>query len=233
MYYELARLHLSLQDTFSEPMLSIGHKSVEILDAFYRALHPRYPLALNDLQSFGGNSVADLRLIINGLSGRGRITIEPGTLSIAWLDLVKSEDDLKAAKDYMQTSEDALKEAVPGFEIAQRQFRALMWIECEGGDEAAKAFLQEKGNAAFGFEAGRYAKYDKDFTVQCVLRNDSGEKYAIEVQPSYISEGQLFVQTDFSYTRLEGLEPLADQFERARQEFDHLLQSIGLEARVG
>ena len=108
-----------------------------------------------------------------------------------------------------------------------------MWLECKGGEKAARKFLERKGEAAFGFNNSPYAQFVKDYTLRCVLMDErQGRTYGIALQPSYIGEGDLFVQADFVYKKLELDTSVAEQFDKARKEFDGLFKYMGLETQV-
>ena len=46
---------------------TVAAEGSEVLEGYYRALHPRYPIELKDLQSLGETSFGDLKLIIQPL----------------------------------------------------------------------------------------------------------------------------------------------------------------------
>jgi hypothetical protein len=41
-----------------------------LLGSYYKALHPRYVIELKDLQTFGGTSFGDLKLVVSALRAR-------------------------------------------------------------------------------------------------------------------------------------------------------------------
>lgn len=230
MKFSIRRLNLFLNASFSRPAFSVAPRAVEILGTFYDVLGQRYRLKMDDLQSSGGGSFGDVKLTIDALSGRARVELTPTNLSVDWINLISAEEDVKAAKDYMQACEDVVQGFLADNTISGRLFKASMWLDCEGGENAASSFLEEKGIRAFPF-ASDYAAYRKEYTLQLTMMSEEqGRRMSFAVQPSYIGEGQLFVQTEFAFVALfEKMAGLVDQFDEARNQLEKLLNEAGLE----
>jgi hypothetical protein len=166
MLYTPVRVFGGMVSAFSEPAFRLGVQASDVIEVFYRALKSSQNLTLNDLQTFGGNTYADLRLTINTFRGGGRVDITPGALTVDVTGVPGETNHLEVAKEHLQLCENTLRRALPALEISSRLLHAHLWMACEGGTTAMEAFLEKKGNAALKFDQGPYAALKKEFKIQ-------------------------------------------------------------------
>lgn len=236
MRFKIARLNLLVGIQLLEPYLLLPTRLAEVFDIFYKALSPRHPISLTDMQSIGGNSFGDLKLTINVFGGNGRIDITPTGLITDLRNLVQSDEDLKAIRDYLVTCEQSLIAALRTSEkafagILQRDIRANAWIECEEGKEAAEAWLIERGNLALKLPKGAFADLKREYTLQIHLIDDKGtRRLGVGIQRSQLEIGHLFLACEHQLHRKDdALGPMDAHFDRAYAELEDLLRQLGLE----
>lgn len=193
-------------------------------------------MLLTDMQSLGGTSFGDLKLTISVYNGSGRIEITPSGLVTDLRNLVQTDEDLKAIRDYLVTCEHALLSAVRSDEqstpqVLQREFRANMWVECEDGKEAAESWLQQRGEAALGLGADKYPDMRREFTLQAQLVDERGQRrMGIGIQKSQVEIGHLYLAYEHQLHRKEAtLEAMEANFDRAYADLNGLLHAVGLE----
>ncbi len=58
MKYQPFRTDVGYEIEFKRPWFELATVQVKVVDALYSAIHPRFPLKMADLQSFGGTSFA-------------------------------------------------------------------------------------------------------------------------------------------------------------------------------
>jgi hypothetical protein len=226
---------IAMVGAFREPCLQLGLRASLVFEDFYKALQSEQRLNLSDLRTSGGTSYGDLKLSLNTFNGRGSIEITPAAIIVELRDLVREAADLKLLKEHLQTCEDTLKRALEGLELSERQFRAILWLECEGGFESVEAFLGERGNAALKLDKGPYATLKKDFTLQFSgLDAVKRTKLGLGLQRSLSDVGHLYLVFDHTvYGSTSVTETVSAQFDRAAQDLQDLMRHVGLEPRMG
>jgi len=236
MRFKIVRLNLLVGIQLLEPYLLLPKRLPEVFDAFYKALSPRHRISLTDMQSIGGNSFGDLKLTINVFNGNGRIDITPTGLITDLRDLVSTDEDLKAIRDYLASCELSLVAALRTDEMAlaeilQRDIRANAWIECEEGKEAAEAWLVERGNLALKLAKGAFTDLKREYTLQVHLIDDKGtRRLGVGIQRSQLDIGHLFLACEHQLHRKDDtLGPMDAHFDRAYTELEDLLRQLGLE----
>jgi hypothetical protein len=228
------RITGTMAAVFREPVLRLGLQASHFMEAFYKALQPSQRLNLNDLLTFGGNSYGDLKLTINTFRGGGRIDITPGGLVVDLRDVPQGETGWpEVAKEHLQLCEDTLRKVLEGVEISERYLRANMWFACEGGPEAAEAFLTDRGNAALRLDQGAYATLKKEFTLQFSgLDASRATKIGLGLQRSATGDGDLFVQFEHSQIGSPSvIQTVKQQFDEADKELEGLMLHLGLETK--
>lgn len=232
MLYTPVRIIGVMVSAFSEPAFRLGVQASDVMEVFYRALKSSQNLTLNDLQTFGGNSYADLRLTINTFRGGGRVDITPGALIVEMRRAPGETNYLEVAKEHLQLCENTLRRALPAVEISNRLLQAHLWMACEGGSAAMEAFLEEKGNAALKFDQGAYAALKKEFKIQFNgLDASKATMLGLDLERS-TGEGDLFLR--FSHRQYGSpalTQAVTEQFETARKELQTLMLHVGLEPK--
>ena len=236
MRFKIVRLNLLVGVQLVEPYLLLPKRLPEVFEAFHKALSPRHRMLLTDMQSVGGNSFGDLKLTINVFNGNGRIEITPSGLITDLRDLVRTDEDMKAIRDYLVTCEHALIAAIRADEktpvdLLQRDFRANLWIECEEGKEAAEAWLLDRGKEALQLRADAYPEMRREFTLQVHLVDEKGRgRIGLGIQRSQVEIGHLYVACEHQLHRKEeALGPMDANFDRAYADLEGLLRAVGLE----
>jgi hypothetical protein len=224
MICSLVRSNVALASLFREPVFGLGVHASAIMETFYKALQPSQQLTLNDLLTFGGNSYAELRLLIN-IRG-GQIEIRPTFLG------VEHRDDPPRAKEQFQLCEETLRKALKDVEISERRMRANLWLACDGGAQAVEAFLGEKGNAALKLDQGVYLDLKKEFSLRFTgLDASKAKKVGLLLERS-TTEGDLFLQYDHAHLGSPGVtQTVTDQFEEGQKDLETLMLHVGLEPK--
>src|SRR5262245_4833454 len=86
MRYTIGRLQFNSFTGYREPYLQLPGKAAEVLEGYYKALHPRYRIDLKDLQSLGGTSFGDLKFVISALAGRAKVEVTPAVMITEYRD---------------------------------------------------------------------------------------------------------------------------------------------------
>lgn len=236
MRFKIMRLNLLVGIQLAEPYLLLPKVTPEVFDKFYKALSPRHRMLLTDMQSTGGNTFGDVKLTINVYNGNGKIEITPSGLVTDLRNLIQTEEDLKAVKDYLVTCEQTLVAAVRQSEnvpvdIVQRDIRANVWIECEEGQEAAAKWLEVRGNKGLQLAADAYPGMRREYTLQVHLMDENGtSRLGVGIQRSQVDVGHLYLACEQqSYRKVEPLGPIDAQFDRAYGDLEGLMRNLGLE----
>jgi hypothetical protein len=236
MRFKIVRLNLLVGIQLAEPYFQLPMKLPEVAEKFYKALSPRHRMWLTDMQSAGGNTFGDVKLTINVDNGKGKIEITPSGLITDLRDLVQTEEDLKAVRDYLVTCEQTLVAAVrpsenAAVEVVQRDIRTHVWIECEGGTEVASRWLAERGNAGLRLAADAYPGMRRDYTLQVHVTDEKGSwRLGVGIQSSQVGIGHLYLVCEQqSYRKEEPLRPIDAQFDQAYSDIEGLLRQLGLE----
>jgi hypothetical protein len=236
MRFRIARVNLLVGVRLLEPFLLLPKRTPDVFDSLHRALSGRHQLELGDMTSAGGNSYSDLKLTINVFHGRGRIEITPAGFATDLRDLVREEEDLKVIRDFLVTTEQAFLAAVKSEETAstqllQREFRANLWIDCEGGREAAHAWLRERGEKAMPLGADAYPDFRREFTLQIDLVDRTAKgRIGVGIQRSQVPIGHLYLACEHvSHRTSDGWGAIDANLDKAYADMEGLLRSLGLE----
>jgi hypothetical protein len=234
MHYTFVRMRVTYRADFREPYLQLPGKAVDVLDGYFKALHPRYTIDLKDLQSSGGTSFGDVKVAVNALAGRARVELTPAAMVVDFQNVTREPDDAATVRDFMVIAEGTLGAKLPGVVIQQRVIRAAAWLKLEEGGEAAERFLRERGDAALKLNEGRYKDWSSQYTLEAELNDQKGKRLVVLFQRSgYPDESDLFVRGDYVVTdRGEGLKPFNEEFDGAFDEFGELLKHVGLKMKV-
>jgi hypothetical protein len=232
MLYKSVRMTGVMVGVFCEPYLKLGLQASDVFEKFYKAIQTTQHLNLGDLQTSGGASYADLKLTINTFGGGGRIDITPGAMIVELRDVRREVGYAEVAKEHLQRCEDTLKKAIVGVELKERLMRVNLWADCDGGAQAAEAFLAEKGNAALKLDQAPYATLKKEFTLRFDgLDVPKSTKIGFLLQRS-VGDGNLFVQFDHTvYGSPIVSHTVTQQFEHAETDLQSLMSHVGLEPR--
>ena len=236
MRFKIVRLNILVGIQLVEPHLMLPKRLPEVFEAFYKALSPRHRMQLTDMQSEGGNTYGDLKLSINVFNGKGRIEITPGGLTTDLRDLVQSEEDRLAMRDYLVTCEQTLTASAKTddqspVQILQRDIRANFWIDCEEGKEAAETWLLQRGDSAARLANDAFADMKREYTFQISLIDEQGaRRLGVGIQKSHVVLGHLYLACEHQMHRKgQALRPMDDHFDLAYAEVEQLLRQLGLE----
>jgi len=220
------RLDINVALEFLEPAFELPSKVADVCACLHRALVPRYQLQLKDIQSFGGISYEDVKLLVQTFGGNGRIEIQASGVSMTFRHM--SKDDIKTVRDFSGISEKALKSALPNISFGQRGFKAQAWLACEeDGRSAADAMLQKRGNLALETDRGIFAKYEKEFTLKAELRDPAtGVKIVFLIERTQLTDANLFIEATVVFPQSMEFEA---QFDEALGHYAEILRHLGLE----
>jgi hypothetical protein len=236
MRFKIVRLNLLVGIQLTDPYFKLPRRIPDVAEGFYRALSPRHRIALTDIHSSNAMTFGEVKLTIPVYNGNGKLEITPSGLVADLRDLVRSDDDIKAVRDFLVTCEQTLVAAVRQSEevvvdIAQRDIRANAWIECEEGLEAALKWLDERGASGLQLPSEAYPGMRRDFTLQVHIMDEKLTwRLGVGVQRSQLPVGHLYLACEQqSYRKEEPLKPIDVQFDKAYVDLEGLLRNLGLE----
>ncbi len=97
---------------FGAPLLDLARTNFDVLKKFHEIISPRYFIPLSGLQSFGGNSLEDVRIRIELFEGKGVFELTPQKLAVNFTGII-SESDMTIVKDCLTLGLDAVKSCMP------------------------------------------------------------------------------------------------------------------------
>ena len=230
MRYTIGKLQFTSVTGYREPYLQLPGKAAEVLEGYYKALHPRYRIDLKDLQSLGGTSFGDLKVVISALGGRARVEVTPAVMITEYRDV----DDLAAIRDFLVVAESTLQAKLPGVLLQQRAIRAAGWLKIDEGSPAVERMLQERGDAAFKLQDGTFKDWTRNYTLEVGLDDQKGKRLSMLLERSNVPEhGELFARCDYAQADLgEGLSSAEEAFDGAFKYFELLLKHADLEPKA-
>lgn len=233
MHFKSHRINVNYQIEFVQPLFQLPSMAVQVIEAFYKTLNPRFSLQMSDLQSRSGTTYADVALIFNLFSGAGLLEIRPDKFSATFQNL-RSEADLKKVRDCVELSEDTIRDLFPSLEVSRCLIRLSLWLQCEGGADAVNRILDKHGSAGFPIAKEDFGAQDLEYTLRAELKNvDERWQTGFTLQRSAISEAELFYGIDATYEAVGKYNSLEQRVEHTREMSLGLLATLGLEPETG
>ena len=229
MWVKAYRVDIGYEIDFAQPVFELPTKAVQVLEAFYKCLSPRFPMGMSDLQSLGGVSYADIMLRINLSGANGAIAITAERLSASFTGL-RSNDELKTVENCVTLSEDALNMALPELSVRARNIRVLSWLECEGGSDAVKRLLDKHGQAELPLAGVDLGADELNYRFGAELTN-AGERWSavISLEGSAIKQANLYFRLETNFLEDGKYDSLERRIEHTRDLYYRILKGFGLE----
>ena len=216
MWFKRNRLDLAYKAIFAEPVFELVTVPGRVFEAFYKTLNPRFSTSMSDLRSVGGGSYADVSYRVNLFGGNGTLTITAEGLLAAFQGL-RTTSDLETVLDCVVLSDQALHAAFPETPIKSRLYTALSWLECEGGPEAVRKLLHERGGKVVPVVEGDFGAEKVSYSLGAEFSNDDdGWAGKIALERSVLEQADLFYRVESAYIDTGKYVTLESQMQHVR-----------------
>jgi hypothetical protein len=219
----------SYEARFAAPSFDLARRNVDVLQALYEAMAPRFPVPINDLQAAGGQSMADLKVRVSLFGGRASIEIGAQSLKANFTGL-RSDNDVSIARDCVTLAEEAIRSVWNDLTISEAVLDLQLQIELEGGEDAADKTLQSLSKAYIGLEEDGLEI--KNWPM-LYLKNASHKwQSIISVQNLLGRPGMLLTTTRSVYDTTGPYQTLDAQADHSQKLMEALWRHLHLERKV-
>lgn len=140
MKAKVERINLTYEVEFATPSFDLPIRNVNVLQAFYETLHPRFPIHAPDLHVSGGNLLSDVHVRLTLFNGSGTIDLSVERMSLAFHS-VKTSGDMTICKDCIALSEEALQKSLPAVSPRIIAIKPTVFLELQGEEQSADNYL--------------------------------------------------------------------------------------------
>jgi hypothetical protein len=229
MEVSLFRMDLAYEVPFKRPIFEIARPGAPILRAYYDALNPRFPLSMSDLQApSAATSFGDVlfRVVLFAGSGVLETTL---TRFYARFERIQSQQDLKVVSDCVNLSEQALKSAATELEPIGARIMSASWLSCEGGAEAANAFLTGMARTSVDLRAESYGASSVIGTIGAELV--SGEDLwsaRFRIEKSLMERAHIFYHFEINHLQNGRFGSFEERTQHAESLYLLILNRLGI-----
>lgn len=215
---------------FKEPAFDVPQSAPQILADFYRALSPKFPIKLSDMQAFGGNRLSDVNVRILLFSGNGQLELRLDKFS-AVFHSVRTTEDVGIVRTCINICNEVLNTTLPNMIVEKTSIRIDSWLACEGAAAAAQGLLDELHpprvhSGVKGFDDAKLRHLES-----AELRNDAeGWSAIFGLDESLIPQAHLYFSCSVTYTEAGRYKTLSERTEHAEGVYRNILTYYGLEA---
>ena len=215
---------------FKEPAFDVPQSVPQILADFYRALSPKFPIKLSDMQAFGGNTLSDVIVRILLFSGNGQLELRLDKFSAVFRG-VRTAEDVGIVGTCINICNEVLNATLPNMIVEKTSIRTDSWLACEGAAAAAQGLLEElhtprDHSGVKGFDDAKLRHLEN-----AELRNDAeGWSATFGLDESLIPQAHLYFSCSVTYTEAGRYKTLSERTEHAEGVYRSILTYYGLEA---
>lgn len=124
---------------FAKPDPRMVSRTVDLLDALYKSLSPRWPIQPDQQSvSMSVGQLSDFFVATTLFSGNGTISIKVDRI-VAEFKNLRNADDLKIAQDSFELAEEAMLSVCEGLEYGVGEVFANVWLNSDEPDRALGA----------------------------------------------------------------------------------------------
>lgn len=140
---------------FAAPAFDLPSRSTNVLKAFYKTIHPRFPINTRDMQVDGGNLLSDVRVRITLFNGNSVIDISVDKMSIVFNNL-RTKEDLTICKDCISLSEETLQKSMADVPFRNVTIKPMLFLELQGGEQNASKHLSQLQGASLQLDLSTF-----------------------------------------------------------------------------
>lgn len=199
MRYSVARLNVTYERPFKQPVFEASKSAAEILGNFYSTLNPTYPLKMSDLTATSALSMGDIAIRVSLFSGNGLLDLSIDKFT-AMFEGLRLDQDVEVIKDVIVKSESVLSSSLPNIDFKGTNIKTSAWLICEDGAEAARYVLDRYGAPKVGLAYKKLGAGEIKIPVRGVITNkNEGWSTNFLIDLSEMTGAHLFFLCGSSY----------------------------------
>jgi len=229
MLIHLQFLSITYVRQLKHPMMDIGKRAVEIIDAYYDLISPRFPLSLSNLQSFAGNTMAEVGVRIMVFGENGVLEFLPDRFEARFSNL-RTDGDTAIAKECVGLAEQGLDGAYPNGQWLNSSIKTKAWFKCEGGSDSVTELIDSSVGAKFHELPKSTGAGSPTFTIGADIQYENeGWSMGVSLAKSALPNSDLYLAVDLNYLDAGTIRDLPSRIEHFEATYKSLLAHFGLE----
>ena len=222
-------MNMTYDVEFAAPAFDLPSRSTNVLKAFYKTIHPHFPINTRDMRVDGGNLLSDVRVRVTLFNGNSVIDISVDRMSLV-LNNLRTKEDLATCKDCISLSEEALQKSLPDVPVRNTTIKPVLFLELQGREQNASKHLSRLQEASIQLDLSPFGRAVQHPGVNLEVENsEEGWSTVFHAFRDQSKASALILSCHTIYRAdgtLRGLENRMDHLERLLKAF---LDSIDLE----
>lgn len=228
MFYSTNYIDITYQATFKTVAFELaGPGNLVVLRSLFSRLSPRYVVPTEELKSFGGTSMNDVRVQVTIANGQVTFEVTAEKLLINFKN-VRTKEDLEVITDLANLGLEALHEALPTVKFREEILRFAAFLQLKGKAtnflsqviEVRSEHLQKPEH--FGAKAAY-----SGFKIE--MENQEAAWFAhFDLIRSWANESALIFTGGVTYQLGSSFESLKEKVAHTEQMADRFLVASGL-----